>query len=394
MGRDRAGAKGADVVLKVPVGTEILDEDNETLIADLDAAGQARPARPRRQRRLRQHPLQVVDQPRAAPRQSRPGGRGALALAAPEADRRRRPGRPAQRRQVDVPRRRLRGASPRSPTIPSPRSHPSLGVVAHRRARIRPRRHSRPDRGRPRRRRPRRPLPRPRRALPRAAPSGRRRPAKIRSPTTARSATSSPPTATASPRSRRSSRSPRSTRSTPRRIDEAASARSKRAAGATPLVLSSVSGAGVEAALRALAAEIAAAEPAVSRAGGTDDRGAVAAPTCPTVYGGDCARERHDPHARSLPPHRRQDRLVAAGRPRQRQAARPTGSTALAARHRAARQRRPRRARGLVRRHRARPRRARPARAARSSWRRARPPPPSARSRSPAPGRRRSARSG
>ena len=27
MGRDRTGAKGADVVLKVPAGTQVLDED-------------------------------------------------------------------------------------------------------------------------------------------------------------------------------------------------------------------------------------------------------------------------------------------------------------------------------------------------------------------------------
>jgi GTP-binding protein len=40
MGRDRSGAGGADVVLKVPVGTQIYEEDNETLIADLDALGQ------------------------------------------------------------------------------------------------------------------------------------------------------------------------------------------------------------------------------------------------------------------------------------------------------------------------------------------------------------------
>jgi GTP-binding protein len=38
-GRDQAGAKGADIILKVPVGTEILDEHNETVIADLDAPG-------------------------------------------------------------------------------------------------------------------------------------------------------------------------------------------------------------------------------------------------------------------------------------------------------------------------------------------------------------------
>jgi GTP-binding protein len=39
MGRNRSGANGGDVVLKVPVGTEVLEEDKETLIADLDHAG-------------------------------------------------------------------------------------------------------------------------------------------------------------------------------------------------------------------------------------------------------------------------------------------------------------------------------------------------------------------
>ncbi len=39
MGRDRHGAKGADVVLRVPVGTQIFAEDNETLIADLATLG-------------------------------------------------------------------------------------------------------------------------------------------------------------------------------------------------------------------------------------------------------------------------------------------------------------------------------------------------------------------
>ncbi|PTW62883.1 GTP-binding protein [Breoghania corrubedonensis] len=40
MGKNRTGAKGADIVLKVPVGTEILEEDNETLIADMTEVGQ------------------------------------------------------------------------------------------------------------------------------------------------------------------------------------------------------------------------------------------------------------------------------------------------------------------------------------------------------------------
>ncbi|SDN85013.1 GTP-binding protein [Lutimaribacter pacificus] len=40
MGRQRTGADGKDVVLRVPVGTEILDEDQETLIADLTEVGE------------------------------------------------------------------------------------------------------------------------------------------------------------------------------------------------------------------------------------------------------------------------------------------------------------------------------------------------------------------
>ena len=40
MGRQRTGAGGDDIVLRVPVGTEILDEDEETVIADLTEAGQ------------------------------------------------------------------------------------------------------------------------------------------------------------------------------------------------------------------------------------------------------------------------------------------------------------------------------------------------------------------
>jgi GTP-binding protein len=39
MGKNRAGANAPDVVLKVPVGTQVLDEDKETLIADLDHEG-------------------------------------------------------------------------------------------------------------------------------------------------------------------------------------------------------------------------------------------------------------------------------------------------------------------------------------------------------------------
>lgn len=40
MGRNMTGAKGADVVLKVPAGTQIFEEDNETLICDMVEIGQ------------------------------------------------------------------------------------------------------------------------------------------------------------------------------------------------------------------------------------------------------------------------------------------------------------------------------------------------------------------
>ena len=39
MGKQRHGAGGEDVVLKVPVGTQVLEDDGETLIADLDHLG-------------------------------------------------------------------------------------------------------------------------------------------------------------------------------------------------------------------------------------------------------------------------------------------------------------------------------------------------------------------
>jgi len=40
MGKDRAGANGKDVVLKVPIGTQVYEEDGETLMADLTKVDQ------------------------------------------------------------------------------------------------------------------------------------------------------------------------------------------------------------------------------------------------------------------------------------------------------------------------------------------------------------------
>jgi GTPase len=39
MGKDRTGGHGDDIVLKVPVGTQILDEDKQTIIADMTEKG-------------------------------------------------------------------------------------------------------------------------------------------------------------------------------------------------------------------------------------------------------------------------------------------------------------------------------------------------------------------
>lgn len=40
MGRSRSGGRGEDAVLRVPVGTQVLDDDQETVIADLTEVGQ------------------------------------------------------------------------------------------------------------------------------------------------------------------------------------------------------------------------------------------------------------------------------------------------------------------------------------------------------------------
>ena len=40
MGKNRAGGRGADAVLKVPAGTQIFDEDGETLLADMRVEGE------------------------------------------------------------------------------------------------------------------------------------------------------------------------------------------------------------------------------------------------------------------------------------------------------------------------------------------------------------------
>lgn len=39
MGKERSGANGKDIIIRVPVGTQILDEDKETVLADMTSVG-------------------------------------------------------------------------------------------------------------------------------------------------------------------------------------------------------------------------------------------------------------------------------------------------------------------------------------------------------------------
>ena len=105
MGKDCHGANGKDVVLKVPVGTQIYEEDGETLIADLTEVGERIVLSKGGNGGFGN--AHFKSSTNRAPRHANPGQPGeerTIRLAA-EADRRRRPDRLAQRRQVHLPRR-------------------------------------------------------------------------------------------------------------------------------------------------------------------------------------------------------------------------------------------------------------------------------------------------
>ncbi len=74
MGKDMAGANGPDALVKVPVGTQIYEADNDTLIADLDRAGAmaASATHISRARRTRRRAMPIPD---SRPRR-RPSGSG------------------------------------------------------------------------------------------------------------------------------------------------------------------------------------------------------------------------------------------------------------------------------------------------------------------------------
>ena len=173
MGKDRHGANGDDMVMKVPAGTQIYEEDGETLLADLTKVGD-----------------------RAILAKGGNGGFGNahFKTSTNRAPRHANPGQPGEERTIRL---RLKliadagivglpnagkstflaavsAAKPKIADYPFTTLHPQLGVVDSDGREFVLADIPGPDRGCPRGRRFGRPLPRPRRALPRS-PSSRRR---------------------------------------------------------------------------------------------------------------------------------------------------------------------------------------------------------------------------
>ena len=125
MGSLRAGANADDIVLKVPAGTQVFEEDNETLIADLAKSASAF-ALPKAA--MAASAMPISNRPptarRAMPipgKRARSAGCGCGSSSLPMQGLSGFP-MPGNRRCL----RRSRRPSPRSPIIPSPRCIPSL----------------------------------------------------------------------------------------------------------------------------------------------------------------------------------------------------------------------------------------------------------------------------
>ena len=148
-GSDMTGAAADDVLIRVPIGTQIFDDDRETMLADLDVAG-------KRTVLLRggdgghgNAHFKTSDQPRPAPCRQGLAGRRALGVAAAEADCRCRAWSacpmPARATLLSV----VSAARPKIADYPFTTLHPQLGVVRlSDDAGVRARRHPRADRGR------------------------------------------------------------------------------------------------------------------------------------------------------------------------------------------------------------------------------------------------------
>ena len=173
-GTRKHGADGADVVLTVPVGTQITNAEDGTLVADLREDEAAGRARARGRGRTRELELRDADAADAALRRDGDAGRGVRARAAPQADGRRRVRGAAERRQVVAPA-RISNAKPKVADYPFTTLAPMLGTVDGRDGRqLTVADVPGADRGRERGHRARARVPRPPRAGAAAAPRDRR----------------------------------------------------------------------------------------------------------------------------------------------------------------------------------------------------------------------------
>ena len=163
-GKQQYGHAGGDLVVRVPPGTLVFDEESGEMLADLVMPGA---------RAIVAHGgmggkgnMHFTTSTRRAPRIATPGGPAEQRWVKIElaAGGRRRPGRPAQRRQIDAARRRQRGASENRALSFHHAHAQSRPRPACRRRRLQRRRYPGPYRGRSSRPRPGHPLPAPSRA--------------------------------------------------------------------------------------------------------------------------------------------------------------------------------------------------------------------------------------